>query len=537
MRQKMNLDGVWDFGWYGEEKPVFPVKADEATAVPGCFDVMEPHCGKRGWAVYRRSVEVGGNVKLSIDGMGLYGEVYWDGKPVGECKYAYMPEAFWFDAGEERVHELAVLIDNRHNDVFEPFFDFYGYGGIYGSVDLERVPEKPVTQLLISTEDVETGRIRVRAEAPGYTGKAWFCFDTGCGGEHAFVDGKLDVEVCVPEFRVWDMEHPNLHTLTLVTEQDQVTDSFGIRLFTTCGRKLLLNGKPIKLLGYNRHESHASMGAAVPVCQMAADLKLIKDQGCNFVRGSHYPQRRSFLELCDKMGMLVWEETIGWGIRAPRLHAPEFLEAQREQVRKMTLVSFNHPSIVIRAFLNENDSTVEQTRPVIKALYDEIRAIDEHCLISFSSNKYQKEVCTDLVDVVSMNPYPGWYDSTYENINTVDRIRPVLQQLSDDMPKDKPFLITELGAEAIYGFRDPLKTRWSEEYQSQLLEEACRYALESDDCAGITMWHFSDARSYVNGPHIYGRARGFNNKGVLDEFRRPKLSWYNLKQLFHSLKK
>ena len=165
MRQKMNLDGVWDFGWYGEEKPVFPVKTDEATAVPGCFDVMEPHCGKRGWAVYRRNVEVGGNVKLSIDGMGLYGEVYWDGKLIGECKYAYMPEAFWFDAGEERVHELAVLIDNRHNDVFEPFFDFYGYGGIYGSVDLERVPEQPVTQLLISTEDVETGRIRVRAEA------------------------------------------------------------------------------------------------------------------------------------------------------------------------------------------------------------------------------------------------------------------------------------------------------------------------------------------------------------------------------------
>ena len=113
MRQKMNLEGVWDFGWYGEEKPVFPVKADEATAVPGCFDVMEPHCGKRGWAVYRRNVEVGGNVKLSIDGMGLYGEVYLDGKLIGECKYAYMPEAFWFDAGEERVHELAVLIDNR----------------------------------------------------------------------------------------------------------------------------------------------------------------------------------------------------------------------------------------------------------------------------------------------------------------------------------------------------------------------------------------------------------------------------------------
>jgi len=81
-----------------------------------------------------------------------------------------------------------------------------------------------------------------------------------------------------------------------------------------------------------------------------------------------------------------------------------------------------------------------------------------------------------------------------------------------------------------------LKTRWSEEYQAELLLEACRYVLESDDCAGISMWHFADARSYVTGPKIYGRARGFNNKGVLDEYRRPKLAWYGLTELFRCRK-
>ena len=182
MRQKMTLDGVWDFGWFGEEKPAFPITCTEVTAVPGCFDVMEPHCGKRGWSVYRTTVEIGGKVKLAIDGLGLYGEIYWDEQPIGVCKYAYMPEELWFDAGEEGLHTLTVVLDNRHNDVFEPFFDFYGYGGIYGSVTIERVPEMAVKYLLISTEDVESGRVRVRAEAPGYSGKAWFCFDTGCGG-------------------------------------------------------------------------------------------------------------------------------------------------------------------------------------------------------------------------------------------------------------------------------------------------------------------------------------------------------------------
>ena len=61
--------------------------------------------------------------------------------------------------------------------------------------------------------------------------------------------------------------------------------------------------------------------------------------------------------------------------------------------------------------------------------------------------------------------------------------------------------------------------------------EACKYVLENESCAGISIWHFADARSYVNGEGIYGRARGFNNKGVLDEYRRPKLAWYALKEL------
>ena len=123
-----------------------------------------------------------------------------------------------------------------------------------------------------------------------------------------------------------------------------------------------------------------------------------------------------------------------------------------------------------------------------------------------------------------MNPYPGWYDSKTGVNSTVDRVKPRLRELSDAMPKDKPYLITEIGAEALFGFRDPLKSYWSEEYQAELLRAAAEYVLENDDCAGLSIWHFADTRSYTNGS-IYGRARGFNNKGILDEYRRPKLAW------------
>ncbi len=66
---------------------------------------------------------------------------------------------------------------------------------------------------------------------------------------------------------------------------------------------------------------------------------------------------------------------------------------------------------------------------------------------------------------------------------------------------------------------------------------ACRYALESEDCAGIAIWQFSDTRSYVTGEGIYSRPKGMNNKGILDEYRRPKLAWYRLKDYIGSWRK
>ena len=526
MRYTETLNGVWEFAFYGNTQPVPPFVTPEFTVVPGCFDLMEPHCGKRGYAVVKRKVFAGGTVKLFIDGLGLKGEIFWDGRNIGSAPYAYMPESFVFDAGLEDWHELAVVMDNRFNEDFDPFFDFYGYGGIYGDVTLTRMPETYIRRVMISTEDYKNGTIRVQASVAGnYSGSACLVFDTGFVKEVTVSNGTYDETFSLPQFKLWSDEEPNLHTLTFMTGSDEVTETFGIREVRTEGRNILLNGKVLKLVGFNRHESHPQTGAAMPPQLIAADLRMLKKGGFNYVRGSHYAQRKTLLDLCDKMGIYVWEETLGWDFKAPKLHSQEFMDAQLDQAEKLTVSSYNHPCIIIKGYLNENESEKPETRVIIQALYDKIRSIDPHTPITFASNRYEKCVCTDIVDIVAMNPYPGWYDSKYGCINTNDRVKPRLQELSDAMPKDKPFLITEIGAEALLGFRDPLKTYWSEEYQAELLSECVEYALEHDDCAGISIWHFADTRSYVSGPHIFGRARGFNNKGILDEYRRPKLAW------------
>ncbi|MBO7147385.1 MAG: hypothetical protein J6W81_06515 [Lentisphaeria bacterium] len=532
MRVTENLNGIWSFAYCGEKKPVYPFPANEFTVIPGCYDLMEPHCGKRGFAVVSRKVYTGGYVQLFIDGLGLEAEIFFDGKMIGNTKFAYMPETFTFDAGEETEHELSIVMNNQYNELFEGYFDFYGYGGVYGDVTLTRIPQDHLTALRINTEDYKTGTIRIQATTSyPFNGTAKLHFDTGYEQEILFRNGIADLTLSLPGYKLWSDIEPNLHTVTLSTGNDQLTETFGIREFTACGRQLLLNDKPVKLLGFNRHESHPEVGAAMPAQLIAADLRMLKNAGYNYIRGSHYPQRKIFLDLCDKMGFFVWEETIGWGIKAPALQSEEFLAFKLAENEKLTLQNYNHPCIIIRSFLNENESDNEGTRKIIKALYDKIRSIDKHTLITYASNRYEKDVCLDLVDVIAMNPYPGWYDSEYGNNSTISRVKPRLQELSDAMPQDKPYLITEIGAEAILGFRDPLKSYWSEEYQAELLKECTEYVLENEDCAGLSIWHFADTRSYTNGPGIYARARGFNNKGILDEYRRPKLAWTVVSQL------
>lgn len=533
MRKTENLNGIWDFAYIGAEKPVLPVATNEFMPVPGCFDLMEPHCGKRGYAVLTRKVFTGGMVELFIDGAGLDCEVYFDDKKIGFMKFAYMPENFIFDAGEEKEHTLTLILNNQYNAQFAPYNDFFGYGGVYGDVTITRLDPTHITAIRIATEDYKTGKIRLWGEASrNYTGKTKIAFDTGYTLDGDFADGKLEMEITLPEYKLWNADTPNLHTVTLtLPEGDEKTETFGIRSVWTEGRNILVNGRRVKLYGVNRHESHPTFGAAMPAQLIAYDLKLLKEAGFNFIRGSHYPQRKVFLDLCNKMGFFVWEETLGWDVKAPKLHSEEFLKDQLEEAEKLTYKSFSYPCIIIRGYLNENESEKEETKPLIKALYDKIRSIDKYTLISYSSNRYEKDVCTDIPDVIAMNPYPGWYDACYEEISGIHNVKRVLHELSEKMPKDKPYLITEIGGEALLGFRDPIKARWTEDYQAELLMECTSYALGEDECAGLSIWHFADTRSYITGDGIYGRARGYNNKGILDEFRRPKLSWTFLRKM------
>jgi len=527
MRNKVSLNGLWNFAFTGEEKPDPAWVPAGVMSVPGCFDLMEPDCGKRGFALCTRTVFAGGKNLLEIDGAGVSGEVYFDGKLAGKLPYAYLPEKFLLDAGEFGEHRLTLILDNRHNLHFQPTFDFFAYGGVYGDIDITPVPEKMLSNVRISTVDYASGRIRIQAEySDPDAASVHLAFDTGYQTDVPLKNGVLDVALDLPGFKLWSVDSPALHRVMLSAGEDEVAETFGIREFKTEGRKFVLNGKPIKILGVNRHESTPVTGAAVSPQMTGYDLKLIKNAGFNFIRGCHYPQRKHTLELCDRLGLLMWEETLSWGVKKDQFTLPEYRHGQLEQAAKMTMAGINHPCVVMRGFLNEFESDCEEARPVVKELYDTIRALDPKTIITFASCMKTRDVCLDLVDAVCMNIYPGWYDSRFDSISTIDRIVPKIRELSGTFPKDKPYLLTEIGAGAPYGFRDPLKTYWSEEYQRDLVRTVLEHVVEDENCSGVVLWQFADCRTYVAGPNIYHRGRGFNDKGLIDEYRRPKLAWH-----------
>ena len=310
---------------------------------------------------------------------------------------------------------------------------------------------------------------------------------------------------------------------------DDLTDRVGFREVRTQGKDILLNGKKLQIKGFYRHEDHPQFGCALPLSAIMQDLQLARDMGANSIRTSHYPNDELFLDLCDELGILVWEENHARGLSEEQMKNPTFERQCEACIREMIAAHYNHPSIYIWGILNECASDTEYGRECYKTQLELIKSLDVTRPRSFSSCRFKTDICFDLVDVVSYNIYPKWYHNT-----------PVAEYL-DDLYKwvqttggaGKPFLITEVGAGAIYGYRTPAKVKWSEEYQVLALEEQLGAILSYKDCSGVYIWQFCDVR--VTNDWWNTRPRTMNNKGIVDEYRRPKLSYETVKRIFGSV--
>jgi beta-glucuronidase len=536
------MDGLWDFVTADDrrDRRKLPSRFPRTLRVPSAWETLpglEAYRG-RGWLRTFFCGDEGRAVRLVFGGVSHTADVYVDGKRRGGHHDAFTPWDVVVPNLRGDAHELIVEVDNTFGEhsALHRENDYYTYGGITRPVELQLVPAAYVERAFAvpvrrrGRWDLHL-RVRLRNWSRREVSRRLLVlledrpFDLGMvtvppGGARETTGGLTALDV-----QPWTPADPRLYELdVLVLDGEELADDMiervGFRDVKVRGRKLLLNGQPLRLRGVNRHEDHPQFGCALPVEAMMTDLQLLRDLGANFVRTSHYPNDMRFLDLCDELGLCVWEESHA---RSVDFKHPRFRGQIADSTREMIEWHHNHPSIVLWGCLNECDSRTAAGRREHRRVLELIRQLDPSRPRTFASNRGQQDVCLDLVDVVSWNRYDAWYAGRPDDVEPA--LRRALKWLHSPASKasGKPVILSEFGAGALYGCRQRHRAKWSEEYQADVLDESLRVYLNHPDVCGAAIWQFCDVR--VCGPLWRGRPRTMNNKGVVDEHRRPKLAY------------
>lgn len=544
VRKQMELtESLWEFepcaGNYAGQK--FPV------AVPGCWENHPLFADYRGEGIYRKTFQAQGNVRIECKGVSHTATVYLDGHEIGHHYNAYTPFSVVVSDLEPGRHMLEIKADNRfHKDsALHVPNDYMSYGGISRGVVVEELSDLYLEYVHVKTyRENKQWHVQVKAavnvlkigqneeEDITIQGKIkdtafeWKLTDTAKKHYEFCTDLKID------GIEEWSPETPMLYLVELqVLREDEVIDDlierFGFREICVQGKYILLNGKRLRIKGVCRHEDHPDYGCALPYQAIYNDLVLIKQMGANSIRTAHYPNDEIFLDLCDELGILVWEENHARGLEEDRMKHPLFEEQAEQVIREMIFYHYNHPCIFIWGILNECASETLFGRSCYEKQFRLIREMDDSRPCTFASCKFFGDICFDLPDVVSCNLYPRWY---------VDKpVRDYLNEVYDWIVEDgngkgKPFIVSEIGAGGLYGCHNAYHGKWTEEYQADALSEQVSECLKFSESIGVYIWQFCDVR--VSSEWFAGRPREMNNKGVVDEYRRPKAAYGRVKEIF-----
>lgn len=533
------------------------IHPNDRIPVPSAFDALPVYAGKRGVALYRTEIEIppGRPAQLHFGAVSLWSQVFIDDALLREHRCGYTPFTVDVPISASNRRTLTVLVDNRFDSerlpMHEEKFDFYQYGGILREVTCHILPPQQPNLARVEVTPLSgyrRGEVQVAItldHAPSAGEKISLQFDNGTVSIHPLTQTVTTLKLNVPSPRLWSPTTPYLHRLRTAlrdsqgAEYDDLTVRFGLRRIEVREGKLQLNGEPLVLRGYNRHEWHPQYGPCTPLLQMHADLQLLRDLGCNFVRGAHYPQDSRFLDLCDELGFLVFEENLGWQQDHRMMARNDYRRDHAEALLAMIHASYNHPCVIMHGFLNEAESDHPNSRAIFEESTTLLRQHDPSRLITYASDRLPRhlpDINLDLVDLVSINLYPGWYGC--ENVeNPLSLIAPCMEEMIRKVDElgfhDKPVLFSEIGAEGLYGWHDPHHDFFTEEYQAAYLTTACTAALSLERCCGIALWQFCDIRTYGKGRSLM-RPRTFNNKGTLDEYRRPKMAYAAVRSCFRA---
>ena len=566
-RERRCLNGLWRFA--ADPNALGRAVLDHAREmpVPASFNDMFPDPALRdhvGDVWYETSVFVplswrGSGIMLRFDAATHRAVVWLDDVEIMRHEGGYTP----FEAdvtalirpGE--IHRLTVRVNNElhwhtippgqvvtHADgrrVQQVFHDFFNYAGLHRSVWLYRTPEFHIADIVVNPS------FAAGIGKPG--------FDIALDGADTCAVSLLDRDgvtvasagsrtgvLVVPDAIPWQPGAAYLYTLSVtLLYGDDYTLPVGPRTVTVDGARLLINGSPFYFNGFGKHEDSAIRGKAHDDALMVHDFALMDWIGANSFRTSHYSYTEEVLDYADRHGIVVISETAAVGLNVSlglsrgmvvpaELYAEDAVssrtrETHLQAIRELIARDRNHPCVVMGSLANEPDLRPAGARPYFAPLLDEGRRLDPSrpvTVVNMQHSGSDQDMIADLVDVLCLNRYYGWYWNSGDLIAAGQGLEAGLRIWAEKY--GKPIIISEYGADTIPGLHAAVPSMWTEEYQAALLEMHHRVFDRIDAVIGEHVWNFAD---FATGQGVM--RVGGNRKGIFTRDRQPKAAAYTLR--------
>lgn len=501
-----------------------------------------------------------------------FATVWVNGKKVMEHKGGYLPfenevnDAIYF-GDENRVTVCVSNIldfttippgriidvdDCMHPKGFkkqEYYHDFFNYSGIHRPVKLYTTSWNYIMDITVKTGIVDDNGIvdyKIEFEGNASTIKVRLLdedgFEVACG------DGKQGC-LCVTQAKLWQPLNAYLYGLEveLFDEIGVLQDSYklpvGIRTIKVSGKEFLINGKPFYFRGFGKHEDMELRGKGLDDATNVKDFNLLKWIGANSFRTSHYPYAEEILDMADREGIVVIDESpavgmvFSFGNPTVKVFDEEhvgskafehYLEVMRDLVNR----DKNHPCVVMWSVANEPASWEEGAVKFLGSAMEQTRKMDPTRPVTFvSTGGVDEEIdkffplclVNELSDVVCINRYRSWYTDP-------GCLELIENQLEIEMTRlyeklQKPIIVAEYGADTIPGFHADPPVLFSEEYQCEVLRHYHNAFDRMDFIIGEHIWNFADFATKQGIIRVGG-----NRKGIFTRQRQPKMAAHEIKK-------
>ena len=513
-----------------EHSPKLHVPGDWNTQRESLLFYEGPIWYQRNFSYHKRP---GVRTFLYFGAANYFARIWVNGQKLGEHVGGFTP--FDFDATDQvndGDNSIVVEVDNTRHAEGVPALktDFWNYGGLTRGVRLVEEPADFIQDYLIQLAkgkaDIVEGWVQLAAAA----GSGQVSIEIP--EIHLKQSTQLDASGrAIFRFQVhvelWSPDHPKLYHVVISGGGDSVTDEIGFRTIETRGAQILLNGKPIFLRGISMHEEAPfRSGKAFSEDDDRTLLTWAKELGCNFVRFAHYPYNEDMLRLADQMGLLVWEEIpVYWDIQWQN---PATLENAKSQLREIISRDRNRAAIALWSMSNETPISVERTE-FLKSLVSYAQQLDPTRLITSAMNHTDRsgpdtrilnDPLGESLDVLGVNEYMGWYEAKVEDTDHTQW----------KFAYEKPVIVSEFGAGALYNLHGDAQTRFTEEYQANVFDHQLAMWQRVPQLAGMSPWLLMDFRSPRR--PLVGIQDYFNRKGLISDQGQRKQAFYVLQNSY-----